>query len=236
MNKPDFQDFPRDCEIGSGWKGSLEIEGSNKLNWATLVKQPRCVERVILTDEKANLEKNFWTLNNDDTFPIEYLNSTCNMKIMISYFYSYPGDEIWGGQPAPPKCYEMNTKVNCEEATITKTDFTSIAITVIIICLTVVIVVVIIVKKQSGTCKTAEKPKEKKELNDLYGTYYHGVEYNTVNDNNPRYNEEGGDAVVTDANADYYQLASATDHKPRHNQNGGKNGATSPNGNRYYKL
>ena len=60
INKPDFQNFPRGCEIGSGWKGSLETEvqkSSYKLNWAALVKQPRCVERVILTDEKADLEK-----------------------------------------------------------------------------------------------------------------------------------------------------------------------------------
>ena len=83
-------------------------------------------------------------------------------------------------------------------------------------------------------CRRAEKLQEKEnnELNDLYGTYYHGVEYNTVNDNNPRYNEEGVDAVVTDANADYYQLSSATDHKPRENHNG----STSPNGNTYPRL
>ena len=87
-------------------------------------------------------------------------------------------------------------------------------------------------------CRRAEKLQEKEnnELNDLYGTYYRGVEYNTATDNNPRYNEDGGDAVVTDANADYYQLTSFNDHKPRSNQMGGKNGSTSPNGNNYSQL
>ena len=35
-------------------------------------------------------------------------------------------------------------------------------------------------------------------LNDLYGSYYRGVEYNTATDESPRYNEDGGnaDAVV----------------------------------------
>ena len=40
-----------------------------------------------------------------------------------------------------------------------------------------------------------------------YGTYYHGIDYNTATDENPRYNEDGGKtfAVVTDENV-YYQL------------------------------
>ena len=106
INKTDIQNFSRSCDIGFGWKGSLEIEVQNdsfKLNWAALVKQPRCVERVILTDEKANLEKDFWTLENDDTFSIEYLNSTCEMKIRIIYKYKYG----YG-------CYSVNTKVRCK--------------------------------------------------------------------------------------------------------------------------
>ena len=170
------------------------------------------------------------------TFPIEYPKSTCNMKIRISYFHRYPGDEILGRPKySVPSCFELNTKVNCEEDEV-KTDPTIIAI-VVIICLTAVIVViaVIVFLKQRGNANR-EKPKEHNELNDLYGTYYHGVEYNTANDNNPRYNEDGCGAVVTDANAQYYKLASTTDHKPRHNQNGSKNGVTSPNGNNYYEL
>ena len=108
INKPDFQDFPRNCELGPGWNGLLELEvqnGSYKLNWAALVKQPRCVESVALTDEEANKEKNFWTLENDDTFPIEYLNSTCDMKIRI--FYKFGRTKKYG-------CYSVNTKVQCK--------------------------------------------------------------------------------------------------------------------------
>ena len=146
------------------------------------------------------------------------------MRIRISYFHRYSEKQ---------NCYELNTKVNCEEAEV-KPASTIIAV-VAIIFLTVVVVAVIVFMKQRVN-GNREKPKEQNELNDLYGTYYHGVEYNIANDNNQRYNEDGGDAVVTDANAEYYQLASATDHKRKHNQNGGKNGATSPNGNRYYKL
>ena len=47
------------------------------------------------------------------------------------------------------------------------------------------------------------------ELNDRYGTYYHGVEYSIASDDNSRYNEDGDNAaaVVTDENV-YYQLGS----------------------------
>ena len=78
-----------------------------------------------------------------------------------------------------------------------------------IICTAVVTVVVVIaitlvvLKKKSQR----EKQEEQEELNDLYGTFYRGVEYNVASDNNPRYNEDGGtgDAVITDENV-YYQL------------------------------
>ena len=155
------------------------------------------------------------------------------MKIRISYFHGYPGDQKQGGGGYHIECYELKTKVNCEE--ISTGTIIAIAVT---ICLVVVIVVAIVVKKLGGNCKTPEEPKERNELNDLYGTYYHGVEYNTANDNNPRYNEDGGkgNAVVTDANAHYYQLASATNDNPRYNQNQGNKNATSPNENNYARL
>ena len=43
--------------------------------------------------------------------------------------------------------------------------------------------------------------------------YYQGNAYNTAVDNNPRYNEDGGnaDAVITDENI-YYQLGQSIDN------------------------
>ena len=88
-------------------------------------------------------------------------------------------------------------------------DDSSSTLTVAIICATVLAVTVIIaitvistamlfVKKKQ--IAEHERQREEEERNDLYGTYYQGVEYNTVIDNNPRYNEDEGnaDAAVTD--------------------------------------
>ena len=41
---------------------------------------------------------------------------------------------------------------------------------------------------------------------------HQGNEYNTAIDNNPRYNADGGDAVVFDHNI-YYQLGNSADDK-----------------------
>ena len=64
-------------------------------------------------------------------------------------------------------------------------------------------ITLIILKKK----KRQRADKDQVELNDRYGTYYHGFEYSIASDDNPRYNEVGGnaDAVVTDENV-YYQL------------------------------
>ena len=143
-----------------------------------------------------------------------------------------------------PKCFELNTKVNCEKV---RTDAikprsliniicATILAVAVVISITVIATVILIVRKRQIV--EQERTREEQERNDQYGTYYQGVQYNTANDANPRYNEDGGndDAVVTDENI-YYQLAaSTTDHNPRHNQNGGNNDATSPNGNIYFQL
>ena len=67
-------------------------------------------------------------------------------------------------------------------------------------------------------------------MNDLYGTYSQGTEYNTATEDNPRYNEDGGndDAVVIDENT-YYD-------NPKDTNVMGNNGPTSPNGNIYFQL
>ena len=153
---------------------------------------------------------------NDVTFPIEYLNSTCNMKIRISYFDKYPGDEIFNpkeGGYSTPKCFELNTRGDCEAAT--KASPTTIAV-VAIICLTVVIVAVIIARMLKKQRDKGETPEDEKELNDLYGTYSEGVEYNIANDHNPRYNEDGSteDAFITDANSHYYHPSSTNNDNP----------------------
>ena len=111
-----------------------------------------------------------------------------------------------------------------------------IAIPIIIglaVVIVVVIVAVVIRRRQRGN---PEDSTDQKELNDQYGTYYEGVEYNIATEDNPRYNEDGvnDDAVATDANVDYYyQLPTSIDDN---NLNRGNNDASSPNGNIYSQL
>ena len=231
MDSNPFGEFSKDCSLSPGWTGIMNTtrgqDGTYKLNWASLVKNPRCVLGILLVDEAANLEKDFWGTFNDVTFPIEYLKSTCNMKIRISYFRTYPGNEISAEKEysAYPQCFEFDTIVDCEPTT----DYSTIGITIAIICVVIVVIPVItrIVKSKKQRDNEAN-PKKVEELNDQYGTYYEGTEYNTANDNNPRYNEDGSnyDAVITDENIYYSRL----------NQNVGDNDATSPNGNIYYQL
>ena len=193
------------------------------------------------------------------TFPIEYPKSTCNMKIRISYFHRYPGDEIWG-RPVyseVPDCFELNTKVNCEEektaamihghgmkartssgslkhnvdsssTSMVAIICATVLVVTVVVAITVIATVVLIVKKKQIV--EQERTREDEERNDRYRTYDQGIEYNAANDANPRYNEDGGndDAIVTDENIFY--------HNPRDNQNGGHIYTTSPNGNVYYHL
>ena len=97
-------------------------------------------------------------------------------------------------------------------------DDSSSTLTVAIICATVLAVTVIIAITVISTAMLfvkkkeiveQERQREEEERNDLYGTYYQGVEYNTVIDNNPRYNEDEGnaDAAVTDGGKTSYRGA-----------------------------
>ena len=87
---------------------------------------------------------------------------------------------------------------------------------------------IVIVKKQGKD----KNPKEEEESNGLYRTYHRGVEYNIATDHNPRYNEDGGEAVVTDANPLYYQLSSSSSNdNPGHNDN-----VSNTEGNLYCQL
>jgi len=200
--------------MGSGWKGNLETfveDDSYKINWATLFKQPACVEYITLIDEKNHQRKRFITTLSDVNFPIEYKKSTCNLKIKVK-------------MRATESCIVTNVKVKCENDLDRERNFlleprgdflddrqakSSTTMIVAIICATVFAVVVvsaitlIILKKK----KRQRGEEEQVDLNNRYGTYYHGVEYSVANDDNPRYNEDGGnaDAVVTDENV-YYHL------------------------------
>ena len=215
INSEDAGSYPRDCSKGPGWNGTLEtfVEGDSfKINWASLVKQPACVEQITLIDEKEHRRKRFITTLSDTNFPIEYNKSTCDLKIKMKMLLT-------------ESCFVTNARVKCEtdlglsEEPRLRGGFedretgSSTTMIVAIICLTVFAIVVVIAitlvilkkKKQRAELK---KPKEQeKELNNRYGTYYRGVEYNIASDNNPRYNEDGGNAgaVITDENV-YYQL------------------------------
>ena len=86
VDTKDVGSFPRDCSKGPGWKGNLEtfVEGdSYKINWASLFKQPSCVEYLVLIDEQHHQRKRFITTLSDVNFPIEYKKSICELKIKV---------------------------------------------------------------------------------------------------------------------------------------------------------
>ena len=129
-------------------------------------------------------------------------------------------------------CFFTETKVKCEDVALLRspsnTGNSAKTKNIAIICGTVALVVISIttvafIKIANKRGVKNNEPKE--EENDLYGTYSQGTEYNTATEDNPRYNEDGGndDAVVIDENT-YYDT-------PKNNDDVGNNGPTSPNGN-----
>ena len=58
-------------------------DGSYKINWASLFKQPSCVEYLMLIDEQHHQRKRFITTLSDVNFPIEYKKSICELKIKV---------------------------------------------------------------------------------------------------------------------------------------------------------
>ena len=198
---PEIGLFPENCMHGPGWKGTVNTsveEGRYIIYWASLVKHQSCVKSVILIDKKTRKSKDFITTRSDENFPIEYAKTICDMKIFIRGHL---------------KCYSVETKVRCASDETGSSVFLGIVIAAILVVLSIVTVVVLI-RRKSRVVSARENSRQEEELNDLYGTYFHGVEYNVVEDNNPRYNEDsnarynegeaGKDgAVVTDANAYY---------------------------------
>ena len=111
------------------------------------------------------------------------------------------GEESSPTAPTPSTQSTPPTQTGSSSATI-------VGIAVAVIFPVVVIVAVIVVtmlRRKSRLVKQISK--ENQEFNDMYGTYYEGAEDNVAVDNNPMYNQDGGngDAVVTDENV-YYQL------------------------------
>ena len=101
------------------------------------------------------------------------------------------------------KSNEVNTALICG----------TVLIVTVVISITVIARVIVIVKKRGRD----EKSEEEYDSNVLYRTYYCGVNDNIATDQNPRYNEDGGEAVVTDANPLYYQLSISRKNNPGHN-------------------
>ena len=139
------------------------------------------------------------------------------------------------------KCFFTETKVKCEDVALLRspsnTENSVKTKNIAIICGTVALVVILIttvalikIAKKRGKRGVKNKKEPKEEENDLYGTYSQGTEYNTATEDNPRYNEDGGndDAVVIDENT-YYD-------NPKDTNDMGNNGPTSPNGNIYFQL
>ena len=218
VDTKDVGSFPRDCSKGPGWKGNLEtfVEGdSYKINWASLFKQPSCVEYLVLIDEQHHQRKRFITTLSDVNFPIEYKKSICELKIKVK-------------MRATESYFVTNARVKCEtdldryrafpaeQSDTISAHTASSTSNVAIICATVLTVadvgaiavvatVILIVNKKQVAVQ--ERPREVGERNDLYGTYYQGADYNIAGDNNPRYNEDEGnaDAVIIDQNV-YFQI------------------------------
>ena len=81
-------DFPASCTNGPGWQGTLDLsfsDGFYFLNWTTLVKQPKCVFGVTLTDNSTDTEKFFWTTFSDVNIPIQYQKEICSLVIRLDY-------------------------------------------------------------------------------------------------------------------------------------------------------
>ena len=233
IDKPE-EDFGPDCGLGLGWVGTLETlveEGEFKINWAALVRRPRCVRSVTLIDEENNLEKTYRTTWGDNSnIPIEYKNCSCKIAMRIT-FVEPVYEEEFARHHILVKPHEVRceTGVLCKAKTTTDNDqrSTIIAVACSIGVIILLIVILILVKKKQGK-GGAPQVKENTELNDQYGTYYQGAQYNIVTDHNQLYNEdkENDNAIVTDENAYYYSQ----------DQNQDENGATSPNGNIYHQL
>ena len=102
------------------------------------------------------------------------------------------------------KSYKISTRKASSTSNVAIICTTVLTVAVVGAIAVVATVILILNKKQ---VVVQERPREAGERNDLYGTYYQGADYNIAGDNNPRYNEDEGnaDAVIIDQNV-YYQI------------------------------
>ena len=108
LNTPGFDVSPF-CYDGPGWKGTLETaleEGVHQISWESLVKQPHCGGMVFVRDEITGLQKGFWTTFTEVYFPIENVESTCNLTIKIHY--PFHRQNVW-------KCFTVSAKIGCKD-------------------------------------------------------------------------------------------------------------------------
>ena len=132
-------------------------------------------------------------------------------------------DDAW-------ECNEVYLKDICVTQKDTSTDTLTLIVSILCVTLFIVAFVVIIFCNRMSKKKKDSDGKTNVELNDMYGTYYQGAEYNTATDENPKYNEDGcnGIAFVTDKNIYYDNLIDNSEHV--------KNGPSSKNGNVYQHV
>ena len=228
--------LPDNCSW-PGWGGKLEAfieDGAFKINWTSLVMRPRCIKSVTLLDEGTGLKKKYTTTRSDEeNFLIEYKVCSCYIVVILTSIESCRGHVGWH---VPCQSKEVHRDPSCKEVPLkaNSTSMTIIAARIAAILGLIAFIVVVIIAARRVMLKKKrekdEKPREEKELNEIYGTYYRVVEYNTATDDNPRYNEDEGndDAIVTDENTDY--------SNPMFIEIRGNNSATSTNGNIYAQL
>ena len=206
IENPDHGQFPKSCNSGAGWNGSVETvtKGvSYKINWVPLVKQPRCVNEIMLIDKKAKLKKTFLTTWRDTNFPIRYLKTTCDLTVVVFSRTHDDWTNIYWDQ-----CMVTTIKVSCAEEELgprygrgndraaSERDVSSLHLSsAAVVAVTLIVcsaVIVIAIMRRGKRQKTDRRQpiQEEEESNNLYGTYHHGVEYNLVVDNNDRYNED----------------------------------------------
>ena len=132
-------------------------------------------------------------------------------------------DDAW-------ECNEVYLKDTCVTHKDSSTDILTLIVSILCVTLFIASVGVIIFCNRMSKKKKDSDGKTNVELNDMYGTYYQGAEYNTATDENPKYNEDGcGDiAFVTDKNIYYDNQIDNSEHV--------KNGPSSKNGNVYQQL
>ena len=172
IDAPESGDFPDSCSYGPGWQGTLDLsfsDGFYFLNWTTLVKQPKCVFGVTLTDNDTDTEKFFWTTFSDVNIPIQYQKEICTFVIRLDYQIDLE----------MPQCLLAKIKNKCTATSQDKSRKISSnsnqvnsrrRLQIIIICATVIVcVIAIAVTSVVFTIRKTKRKKIKKRRSDMGG-------------------------------------------------------------------